>query len=118
MSSSSGTTSSQPAFPAATMISVRAALGWPGAVTQTVPSRMTAAASWASRSMLRPEPSGPMWVTAQAGAAGRAEARAPSPTSTTATWQPAASRQAQAAASSAAGRFSRVFSRMFPAAAR
>ena len=117
MSSSSGTTSSQSALPAATMISERAALGWPGAVTQTVPLRRTAAASWASRSMLRSEPSGPMWVTAQAGTAGRAEASAPSAVSTTAKRQPAASKQAQAAASSAAGRFSSVSSRMRPAAA-
>ena len=50
MSSGSGTTSSQLHLPAATMSSLRTALGCSGAVTQIAPSRMTPAASAAERS--------------------------------------------------------------------
>ena len=104
MSSGSGTTSSQLHLPAATMSSLRTALGCSGAVTQIEPSRMTPAASAAERSTERLMPSGPMAVTAQTGMAGRAAARPASDSSTTASLQPAAPKQMAAAASSAAAR--------------
>ena len=118
MSSGSGTTSSQLHLPAATMSSLRTALGCSGAVTQTEPARMTPAARAAERSTERLMPSGPMAVTAQTGIFGSASARPASGSSTTASLQPAAPKQMAAAASSAAARGRGLAADSFSAASR
>ena len=102
ISSGSGTTSSQPHLPAATISSLSTGLGCSGAVTQMLSLRMTPAARAARRSTERLTPSGPTEVTAHTGMPGSASARPASGSSTTASVQPAAPKQLAAAASSAA----------------